>query len=170
VVRKGATESTRALSAFASGGMRSELSDLGTALWSNVGARIDWRTLSLELRLGGGGSQHTNSRLTIDSYELDATVAGLHVFDFDRLSVGVGLELGAAWFAQRFNDPSAANRNVAAALVAPVAQLEVPLGRRAYARLDAGFLTYFLPAQGATGASNLISYRLTAGAGMYLGR
>ena len=169
-VRKGASESTRAVSAFASGGMRSEISELGTAVWSNAGARVDWRTLSLELRLGGGGSQHSNSRLTIASYELDASVAGLHVFDFERVSIGVGLEVGAAWFAQRFSDPVADNRNVMAALVAPVAELEVPLGRRAYARLDAAFVTYFLPAPAATGASNLVSYRLTAGAGIYLGR
>lgn len=170
VVRKGTVESTHAVSAFAAGGVRSEMSDLGTAAWSNAGARLDLRTVSLELRLGGGGSQHRNSRLTIDSYELDATVAGLHVFDFERLSVGVGLEAGAAWFAQRFSDPAAADRNVLAALVAPVADLEVPLGSRLYARLDAGFVTYFLPAQGSAGTTHLVSYRLTAGAGVYLGR
>ena len=170
VVRKGAAESTRAVSAFASGGMRSEVSDLGTALWSSVGARADWRTLSLELRVGGGGSQHSNSRLTIASYELDASFAGLHVFDFDRFSIGVGLEVGAAWFAQRFSDPAAADRNLMALLVAPVAELEAPLGGRLYARVDAAFVTYFVPAQAPSDPSNLVSYRLTAGAGIYLGR
>lgn len=169
VVRKGTAQPSRALSAFASGGVRSELADLGTAFWSSLGARLDLPTISLELRIGSGGSQHSNSRLSIDSYEVDTSLAGLHVFDFDRLSIGLGLEVGAAWFAQRFSDPSAASRNVMAALVAPVAELEVPLGRRAYARVDAGFVTYFLPAGGSAGTSHLVSYRATAGAGMYFG-
>jgi hypothetical protein len=89
------------------------------------------------------------------------------VFDMSRWSAGVGLEVGTAWLAQRFDDPQTRPRNSLAGLVGPVVQMEVPFGRRSYLRADGAFLTYFVGADGRSGVSALASYRLSAGGGMY---
>jgi hypothetical protein len=91
----------------------------------------------------------------------------LHVFDFTRWSASVGLEAGAAWLAQHFDDQQSRPRNALAGLVGPVLQMEVPLGRRFYLRADGAFLTYFVSTERQSGVSALASYRLSAGGGMY---
>jgi caspase domain-containing protein len=167
VVRKGATELTRSWSAFALVGVRGDLLDLGSAAGARLGARLDLRPLSLELSLGANRADRANSRLDIVSYETALSVTGLHVFDMPRWSLGLGLEVGGAWLAQRFSDPGTRDRDAFAGLIAPVLQVEVPIGRRVYARAEGAFLTYLLLTERASGASTLTSYRMGAGAGVY---
>jgi hypothetical protein len=166
-VRKGSRDRDRVVSVLALGGMRGAFLDLGPAWHADLAARLDMRPLSLELRLGTGASSRTNERLGIGSRETAVSVAGLHVFDFDALSVGAGVEVGLAWFRQTFSDPGSHDRDALAGLVAPVVQLDVPMTRAAYARLDGAFVSYFVPTGAAADVSARASYRLSAGAGVY---
>lgn len=167
VVRKGAVERTRALSGFALGGVRGELLRLGTAARVDFGGRVDLRSLSLELRLGLAGSQQRNQLITIDSYEVTAAVAGLHVFDLRPLSIGLGLELGLAWLGQRFSAAATADRNSLAGFLAPVLQVEIPVHRRLYLRLDGALLTYFLRTATSAAVTPELSYRAMGGLGVF---
>ena len=170
VVRKGAATLTRSFGAFAMAGMRGEFLDLGPAWGGQLGGRIDFRPLSLELRVGLGRSATANNRLGIQSYETDASLVGLHVFDLDPLlplSLGLGIEVGAALIEQRFSDDLVFERHSLSALLAPLLQLEMPVGRRSYARVEGAFVTYVLTTQRAAGTSTISSYRLAAGAGVY---
>jgi hypothetical protein len=166
VVRKGATDLTRAWSAFATVGVRGDLLGLGAAASARVGARLDLRPVSLEVIASASRADHVNNRLGIDSYETALSVTGLHMFDLERLSLGVGLEVGAAWIAQRFSDPNTRPRDALAGVLGPVLQLEVPVARRLYARVEGAFLTY-LVSERTSGGSPLTSYRAGAGIGVY---
>lgn len=167
VVRKGGVQRKTALSGFALAGLRGALLDLGLAWRAELGVRLDLRPLSLEVRLGTSGSQQHNQRLTISSYETAASLAGLHVFDLAGVSIGVGLEAGLAWFAQRFNDPGTRARDGLGGFLAPLLLIEAPLARRFYLRLDAALLTYFLRSEEQAGVLTALSYRATGGLGVY---
>jgi hypothetical protein len=168
VVRKGAVARSVAWSALAAGGVRGQLMSLGTAWRTDVGARLDLRPLSLELRLGLGGARHINDRLTIRSWETAASLAGLHIFDLRGLSIGLGLEAGLAWIGQRFSDGHSLGRDSLAGFFAPIAQLEIPIVRRLYARADGAFMTYLLHEQAAAGdVTAALSFRVSAGLGVY---
>lgn len=166
VVRKGGVEKRRAWSAFAAGGVRGELLGLGIAGHVDVGARLDLRAVSLEARLGFSDSAHDNGHLDVRAYETTASLAGLHVFDIGRLALGLGLEGGVGWFAQRFSGPPTAPRDALGGFVAPLVELELPIRRRYYARLDGAFDVYFLDAQSA-GLTTQLAYRFTLGGGVY---
>ncbi len=167
VVRKGTVERTRALGLFVVGGVRGALLELGTAGYATLGGRLDLRSLSLELRLGLGIAQQRNPLLTISSYEATAAVAGLHVFDLHPLSIGLGLELGLAWLGQRFSAAGTRDRNSLAGFIAPVLQLDIPLRRRLYLRLEGALLTYFLRTASAAAVAPELSYRALGGLGAY---
>jgi Caspase domain len=167
VVRKGAVERDRAVSVFAIGSARGEILDLGMAVRGDLGLRLDLRPISLELRAGSGASWHRNDRLGTVSQETTLSAAALHMFDFDRWSAGLGLEIGAAWFAQRLDDVRSHDRNALAALVAPLVEVEVPLGRAWYGRFDGAFVSYFLPSAASVDASVHASYRVGVGGGAY---
>jgi len=124
--------------------------------------------VSLELQLGFASSQQDNDWLRITSRETAVSLAALQVFDLGRLSLGLGLDAGLAWFAQRFDSPNTASRDGLAGFVGPVAQLEVPLARRWYARADGAFLTYLMNAGGGSaGTQALSTFRAGAGVGAY---
>lgn len=167
VVRKGTAERRRTLSAIAVSGVRGELVGTGGAWWSGAGARLDLPQVSLQLIAAFGASSRTNERLTIASYETALSVAGLHVFDISRVSVGVGLAAGVAWFAQRFNDPGTAGRDLPAGFFGPIVQGEVPLPRRFYACAEVGYFTYVLKTDPSAGVAALPTYRATGGVGAY---
>jgi hypothetical protein len=167
VVRKGGAAPTRAWSLFAAGGVRGALIRLGTAGHVDVGTRLDLRSVSLELRLGFDDAEHDNERVAIKSYETALSLAGLHVFDVGVLSLGVGLEGGLGWMAQRFVGPTTQPRDSMVGFVAPLVQLELPIRRSYYARLDGAFDIYFLGAASQSGIDTVLSYRLTLGGGVY---
>jgi hypothetical protein len=167
VVRKGAGPRAHALSAFAETGVRGDILGLGVAARADVGARLDLPRLSLELRLGWSESRHGNARLAIASHELAGSLAGLHAFDFSVLTFAIGLELGGSWLGQLFNDSFTRPRNSFGFFLAPVAQLEIPVYRRLYARVDAALLTFFLPVAAQNGIGTVVTYRANAGLGVY---
>jgi hypothetical protein len=167
VVRKGGAERVHVLSLFAGAGVRGEILDLGTAFLTDLGARLDLPSVTFELRLGLGGSRHQNERLQITTYETALSLAGLHMFDFARLSVGVGLEVGVSWLAQRFAGAAALPRDLLAPMFGPVAQLEVPLTARTWLRADAAVPTYLVGNDGPPARPTLVSYRFGVSAGAY---
>ncbi len=167
VVRKGSVARSRAFSGFVLGGVRGALLGLGTAARAELGGRLDLRPLSLELRLGLGGSQQQNQVLAISTYEVSAAVAGLHAFDLNRVTISLGIELGLSWFGQRFSAPETRARNTLAGFLAPVVQLEIPLRRRLYLRADGALLTYFLQTATSSALTPSLSYRAVAGLGVY---
>jgi hypothetical protein len=167
VVRKGAAQRTRALSVFALGGVRGDLVDQGTAVRGDLGLRVDLQPVSLELRAGSGASWHHNDRLGTVSQETALAAAALHMFDFDVWSAGFGLEAGAAWFHQRFDDGRTRDRNTLAATVAPLVEVEVPFSRAFYGRVDGAFPSYFLPAAADSNSSVHASFRVSVGGGGY---
>ena len=120
--------------------------DQGAAFRGDLGLRIDLQPVSLELRAGSGASWHHNDRLGTVSQETALAAAALHMFDFDVWSAGFGLEAGAVWFRQHFDDGRTRDRNTLAATVAPLVEVEVPFGRAFYGRVDGAFPSYFLPA------------------------
>jgi hypothetical protein len=167
VVRKGTAERRQAWSAIAVSGFRGEMLGLGGAWWSGAGARLDLPHLSVEAIAAFGASATRNERLTIATYETAFSAAGLHVFDVGRLSLGVGLAGGFAWFAQRFSDPGSSGRDVPAGFFGPIAQGEVPLTRQFYACAEIGYLTYVLKADPSAGVGALPTYRAIGGLGAY---
>jgi hypothetical protein len=169
VVRKGGTVRRAAGGLFADGGVRGEILGLGTAWRTDVGGRLDLRQLSLELRLGFASSDHTNSRLDITTRELELGVDGMRAFDLGPVTLGVGLELGLAWFLQAFHDPMTPDRGSFGPLVGALGQLLVPLPRRFYARVELAGLFYFMRANdgnGATTTSTAPTFRGSLGIGM----
>lgn len=167
VVRKGAVERRRAFSALAVSGVRGEVLGLGAAWWSGVGGRLDLPNLSLELLVSFGESTRSNERLTIASYETAASLAGLHVFDIGPFALGLGLDVGIAWFAQRFGDPTTADRSLPAGFFGPILEIEIPLYRSFYACADTGYFTYVVNSEPKGGIATLPTYRATAGVGAY---
>jgi len=167
VVRKGSVDRTRAFSFLATGGVRGPLEGLGTAWRGGVGLRLDLPRASLELQLGFASSERDNDWLRITSRETAASLAAVHVFDLGRLSLGAGLDGGFAWFAQRFDSPGTAPRDGLAGFLGPLAQIEVPVTHRWYARADGAFLTYLMNIGESSETRTLSTYRASAGVGAY---
>jgi hypothetical protein len=164
VVRKGGTSRRVAGRLFADAGVRGELLGLGVAWRTELGGRIDLRQAALELRLGLSGSDRNNGRLDIATRELSVAAAALRAFDVGPVTLDVGLEVGLSWFAQAMHDPETPDRRSFAPFVGVVGQLEVPLPRRFYVRVEMAGLFYFLPTNdAATGRAT------TATAGSYQG-
>jgi len=158
VVRKGGTERAFALSLFASAGVRGDMLDLGPAFRTELGGRVDLTALSLELHLGFSQFQHMIARSSLNSREVTASAVGLRAFDVAGFTLGLGIEVGAAWFENlEANDTSSAGL-----FLGPVAQLLIPLVWRLDLRLDGGLTTYLLES-GATP----VSYRAGAGLALY---
>jgi hypothetical protein len=171
VVRKGGTLRRASGSLFVDGGVRGEVLGLGTAWRTELGGRVDLRQFSLELRLGLSGSDRDNGRLAIATKELSVAADALRAFDLGPLSLDVGLELGMSWFAQALHDPSAPDRSSFGPFVGAVGQLEVPLPRRFYVRLELAGIFYFLRTRdevvGNTATATVGTYRGSAGVGFY---
>ncbi len=167
VVRKGATARRLAGSLFVEGGVRGSVLDLGTAWRTDLGGRLDLRQLSLELRLGFGDSVHRNSHLRSNSFEFSAGVAAFRQFDISMVSVGLGLEFGGLEFVQTFADLYTVTRSSGGLYLGPLFELEVPVWRRLYARVDGAFLTYFLRSQEQVGWTIPVTYRFGGGLGVH---
>ena len=170
VVRKGGTVRRLSGSLFADGGVRGEILGLGTAWRTEVGGRLDLRQVALELRLGLAGSDHDNGRLDIATRELSGAVAALRAFDLGALTLDVGLELGLSWIGQAFHDPMTADRSAVSPSLGVLGQLEVPLTRRLFVRLEMAGMFYFvrtIDSISGTTKSTAATYRGSAGIGVY---
>ncbi len=174
VVRKGGRRRA-AYSLFADAGVRGELVGLGVAWRTELGARVDLRPLSLELRLAVSGARTSNDAVTNTTNELAVLGRRCTPSDSRGVTLGVGGEVGAAWFSQRFHPVEnvlVPDRNSAAFFFGLLAQLEVPIRGRFYARAEAALLTYKpLSSRAMTGHSDRAAdhlYRALAGLGFYL--
>ncbi len=170
VVRKGGTQRRASASLFADGGVRGEVLGLGTAWRTDVGGRVDLRQLALELRLGFSDSDRANGRLDIATRELALAGDALRAFDLGPLTLDVGFELGMSWFFQALHDPMVPDRTSAGPFVGAVGQLQLPLSRRFWARVEAAALFYFLRTSDGTGSgatSTEATYRGTLALGVY---
>jgi hypothetical protein len=170
VVRKGGTERHASASLFALGGLRGSLLGLGPAGQTFVGARVDLRQFALELRLGFAQSDVNNGRLDITTREIAPALAALRAFDLGPLTLDVGLELGASWLLQALHDPTQQDRRSLGPYLGIVGQLEIPLYRRLFLRVELGGLFYFLrnDVSGTTATTTEATYRVGAGLGMWL--
>ena len=166
VVRKGGTVRKVAGSLFADGGVRGEIFGLGTAWRTEVGGRVDLRQVSLALRVAFSQSTRDNERLDITTREVDLAVDGLRAFDLGPLTLDVGLEAGAAFFAQAFHDPATPDRSSTGPFVGALGQLELPLPHRFYARLELAGLFYFLRTGDSSAMSSAATYRAGIGLGV----
>lgn len=167
VVRKGGTQKNLAVSPFVVGGVRGDIRALGGAVRTDVGTRMDFRGLTTELRVGLGMSEEINDRLRINSREVSVTGAALKAFDLRWLTLSAGIEGGGIWFNQRFHDPLNPDRNNYGLVLAPVAQVQVPVYRGLHVRLDGAALTYFVQTEqnGEKRIVTPVTYRATAGLG-----
>jgi hypothetical protein len=170
VVRKGGTERHATGSLFAAAGLRGSLIGLGPAWQTLVGGRVDLRQLSLELRLGLAQSQLNNGHLDILTREVTTAIDALRAFDLGPLTLDIGLELGASWIGQALHDPTLKDRSAFAPSVGAVGQVEVPLWRRLYLRVELAGVFYFLraidPSDGVATTTEP-TFRTSAGLGVY---
>jgi hypothetical protein len=146
VVRKGGTQVRAAPAVFTQVGLRGPLLGLGTAVRAEVGIRVDLADLSLQLRLAAGGSQADSPRLDIGTRELAASLAALRDFDLGDLTLGVGVEAGGAFLTQRFHEARTPDRDSAAALLGPTAEVAYRLAGPVSLHADGAVLTYFATA------------------------
>jgi hypothetical protein len=172
VVRKGGSARRTAWSAFALGGVRGDLLDLGMPLRVRGGARVDTATLAFELRATLGASSVTNPRHTTWTGESSLALAATRVIDRGRLAFGLGLLAGGGMIAQRFFAPARQPSTIppepahdsAFALFAPLAALDVTATHRSYVRLEASAPTYLLREAGPTAH---LTWELGAGLGVF---
>lgn len=179
VVRKGGTGRRAALSAIALAGSRGELADLGRPLQGQLGLRLDRRDLALELRAAAGASSVRNPRHTTRTRELTLTAAVGRAFDVGRfMTLTLALEAGAVWWHQRFVDPpetpaglaSTPARDTAGLVFGPVGQVDVALGARVYARVEAAAPAYLARTGNQPDAAAMeahVTWRVLAGAGVF---
>jgi hypothetical protein len=169
VVRKGGTEVSSVLSAYAIGGARGSLFDIGAAWQTGAGVRLDIQELALELRFGAGGAKRRNVRIDINTNDFSVSAVGLRAFDLGPLTMGIGLEAGGLLLYQRFNDGMTPNRRTYGAMVGPIGTVEVPFDRF-YARFEGEVFTYLLPLGNnpdQSSNSTPVTGRVGAGVGFY---
>lgn len=165
VVRKGGTDRYAAVSAFALGGLRGALLDLGTAGQGAVGVRVDLPVLTLEGRLAMARSRTNSDRLQIDTRELSASILAIRAIDLGPLTAGAGVEAGGLRLDQDFHERRTATRTSYGWNVGPVALVEAAIAGPLVLRIDAALLTYFLP--GVDAVQTPVSLRFAAGAGAF---
>lgn len=169
VVRKGGTQRGSALAVFAQAGVRGPLLGLGTAVRAEAGTRLDFAGVSLQLRFAAGSSQADSPRLDIGTREIAASLAALRDFDLGVITLGVGVEAGGAWIAQRFHEERTPDRDAGVALVGPTAEAELRLAGPLSLRADGSLLTYFLEAgndPGAASSRTPVTWRAALGAAL----
>ena len=163
VVRKGGTDREAALSAFAVGGIRWPIFDLGTATRGDVGVRLDLPVLSLEARFGVGGSTALSDRLRIDTRELAASIAALRAFDLGPVTWSAGVEAGGVRIDQSFHEAQTPDRSAYGWSVGPLMTVQAPLAGPFDLRIEGSLLTWFLP--GERDLQTPVSPRIAGGIG-----
>ena len=187
VVRKG--DIRRSATGFAlSGGWRSDewtgntfATGSGPALLLSL--RHDRRRFSLEARLGMEREVVSNKIQQLENRGISLGAAALLPFDLRTLSLAIGAEMGWVLIRQRFTVASDESSLVAMPAatadmkpawssgfeIGPLAQLDVPLGVRAYLRFELGFpyrLFNASPSPPGSTALHGAHVHILAGAGM----
>lgn len=192
VVRKG--DVRRSATGFAVlGGWRSDElagTTFGSSLKMGSGptllatVRHDRRRFSLEARLGLEREVISSALIRTENRALSVGAAGLYPIDFRVLTLSLGAEIGWVLVRQSYaptaNEPYLAAMPVSPDLVhprwsnglqlGPLAQLDLPVGQRAYLRLEAAFpYRYFSeswPRSDSTPFHKGAHLHVVAGAGM----
>lgn len=173
VVRKGGTALSRATSVYAGAASRSALADLGPAVGGELGMRFEWPAVTLEARVSGlfyFSPNADNPKLLRGARDLNAMVAGLRSFDLDRTTLAIGIGAGLVHF-ERF--PGIADDHLTpneqfGVIFGPLGQVERPLGRRTYARLEMGALSYVFASQPDRPYTGTLVWSASLGLGAYL--
>jgi hypothetical protein len=168
VVRKGMAAHPRSYGLALLAGIRSDLVSLGPAATGAIAGRVDGRSVSFEVRGGGARSERVGEVLTTDTWEVFVAVAGLRALDLGRATIAVGAQAGWSGFSQRVGtEPRRALSQ--AALVGPLAVLEVPVARRFFFRADFEVPFYLMRLRSITGSESAFepAVRMAAGAGLF---
>jgi hypothetical protein len=184
MVRKGGAETASVWSAGVAAGGHTDLLHLGSGFAGALGVRVDRAKLALEARLSfqRGTTLSAFPALDFETNVVAATLLAVRPFDVGPLTIGLGVEVGAAAFDQRvsyridgsesyYYDYDSPPRTLSfGAVGGPVLQLEAPLPERFSLRVEAGlptFATGMRQWDGSTQLSRSTQLRATAGLGFY---
>ncbi|HJX62684.1 MAG TPA: caspase family protein [Polyangia bacterium] len=184
VVRKG--DVRRSATGFAvAAGWRTD--DLGAGTLLSMGSgpmllatlRHDRRRFSLEARVGWEREVVSNPSIQIENQGLSLTAAGLFPIDLRLVTLSLGIEAGLILVHQSYS--TTANEQSVDALplipgrmtpqwfdgfqFGPLAQIDFPLGERAYLRFEAGLPSRFFSS---SGRSETFGYELLHSAHLHL--
>jgi hypothetical protein len=156
MVRKGGGPDV-AYGVAAATSVRTPVEDLGASYGIALAGRVELSMVSLELRLGLGRAHQDAAHLSSTTWESFASAAALRMHDFGsggrrRLpTVGLGLEVGAAYFSQQLD--SGERRDTTSPFAGPTALAELMVGRRAFLRADLRLPVYLIRTADVTGGS-----------------
>ncbi len=171
VVRKGATRLTSVSSAFAQLRVRRQVLGLGLGSGLNAGFRLDRPSFSLEMRAAFDRSRRRSRTLETRSRYLSGSVALMRAVDWSFVSASIGLEAGATWIHQRYEDsPQTPSRNAVAFFLGPNLGAQLGLSGPYFVRAQVGLLTYLARATDDGSASSWqtpLAWSTSIGAGRY---
>lgn len=169
LVRKGSGEKHVAFAVIAGATYRYSMFGLWESGSATLSGRVDFKPISLELRVDYRRTGWANERLTALTQEIGTTVIGTHGFDFRALTFLIGVELGIVNWVQTFSDPFTPTRHEIGMMVGPLLQLERALVAGLFLRVEASFGNLILTTTTARRGSELealLTARFGAGLGM----
>ena len=129
---------------------------------------LPWFTLTP--RIGYGQARAENDILEVETREVDLLVAATRAFDWSRFTVAAGLQIGGAYWGQRFETPGLApDRDAFGFLLGGIGTATVHLPEGFHAEVTGEALTY-LVGIGADREGGGVGTALTYGFGVSCGR
>lgn len=173
MVRKGGTALRATTSVFAGGTLVSSVLDVGRGVGGELGARLDLRPLSLELRFTAThflGVDPGNPKPVQSARELGASFVGLRAFDLGPVSLAAGASLGGLHLARtRGTDASLGGpASQLGLVVGAVAQAQRSLWGPSYARLELATLGFIFAPPPGQGLEAAIVWTASLALGAYL--
>ena len=168
LVRKGGSEKHVAFAVLAGATYRYSMFGLWESASAFAGLRVDFRPVSLELRVDYRRVGWANERLNSLTQEMGSSLLGTYTFDFRALSLALGIEVGMVNWVQTFSDAHTPQRHHVGMVLGPVAQLERELWNGVFLRVEASFGNLILNTGDAMGRSKLqalLTARFGAGVG-----
>ncbi len=172
VVRKGGTSRTRVVSAYVAAGRRGPVLEFEPAPHRDLGVRVDFKPLSLDLRLTALDVELPERQdvPTVGFEERALSVAAVRSIDLGPSSVGFGLETGVFRMERMHPLLDGTRPEITGFFYGPVLQAEVPVWRRLHVRLDGGLLAHSLKPPRTEEENRFVTtvtYRISAGLGLY---
>jgi len=144
LVRKGRSARGRAYEIEAGYAIRTALfSGGGSCQGPFVGFGVDLPAVTLAPRVGVCRGSLDNRFLHADADEVDVELRGTHSWDVGRVSIGVGVGVGAAYLRQDFAEGVAPSRNAVAAHLGVLGDVVVDLVQGFYGGIELDGMTYF---------------------------
>src|SRR5262249_43902799 len=113
-----------------------------------LGYAFDMRAITLAPRASVCRSTFDNAFLHASADELDLEMRGTHVWDFGRLSLGVGIAVGVAWMREEFrSEGQTPTRNAVAAHLGVIGAVTVDMLQGFYSGVEFDAMTYFFNQQ-----------------------